>query len=222
MSSDRLEPDERERRRWARELHDETLQGLGGVRVLLSTARGHADPDQLVAAVDQALEILTEEIQKLRHLIVDLRPAELDEIGLEAAIGKLRRRIAALGGPTVTTEVQLAYETGARPTRLTPEIETTAYRIVQEALTNAVKHADASSIHVRVSDTDDQLDVQISDDGRGFSNDGGDERFGLVGMRERAMLISGRLTVTSSDEGTTVRLTAPVSRRVPDSRSAKA
>jgi len=212
MGNDELHPQERERRRWARELHDETLQGLGGVRVLLSTARGHAHPDKLAAAVDAALEMLTEEIQKLRHLIVDLRPAELDDIGLEAAIEKLSRRIAALGGPTVTTDVRLAYEVGTDPSRLTPEIESAAYRIVQEAVTNAVKHAGASSVHVSVVDADDTLQVRVSDDGRGFSGNLGDERFGIVGMRERATLISGDLSVTSSGEGTTVWLTAPVRR----------
>jgi two-component system, NarL family, sensor histidine kinase DevS len=213
MHSDGFEPQEREWSRWARELHDETLQGLGAVRVLLSTARRHhVDSDQLVAAVDQALEMLTEEIQKLRHLIVELRPAELDEIGLEAAIEKLRGRVGALGGPKVTTEVRLAYEMGESPTRLTPEVETAVYRIVQEALTNTVKHADASSVRVRVIDAGDELDVEISDDGRGFNGKPAQGGFGIVGMRERAMLISGRLTVVSSGKGTTVRLMAPATR----------
>jgi signal transduction histidine kinase len=209
VGSEGLQPHERERRRWARELHDETLQGLGSVRVLLSTARSHADPDQLAAAIDDALEMLTEEIQKLRHLIVDLRPAELDDIGLEAAIEKLRRRTLALGGPDVTTEVRLAYETGSSANRLTPEIETAAYRIIQEALTNAMKHAEAGSVHIRVIDADNELVVEVRDDGRGFSGDAGDGRFGLAGMRERAALISGKLSVTSSGEGTIIRLTAP-------------
>ena len=212
VGGDGLEPDERERRRWARELHDETLQGLAGVRVLLSTVRRHADSAELAAAVDQALEMLGEEIQKLRHLIVDLRPAELDDIGLKAAIEKLGRRTAAIGGPSVITEVRLAFESGTSANRLTPEIETAVYRIVQEALTNAVKHAGASAVHVRVTDTGDELEVAVSDDGRGFNGRPGDERFGIVGMRERATLISGKLRVTSSSEGTTVRLTAPVGR----------
>ncbi|HEX2233927.1 MAG TPA: sensor histidine kinase [Thermoleophilaceae bacterium] len=213
MHSDALNAQDRERRRWARALHDETLQGLGGLRILLSTARGRGDPDHLAAAVDQALELLTEEIHKLRHLIIDLRPAELDDIGLEAAIEKLGRRTAVFGGPKVTTEVRLSYEAGTSANRLTPEIETAAYRVVQEALTNAVKHADASAVHVRVSDANDELDVQVADDGRGFNGRPADERFGIVGMRERAALISGTLTVTTSSEGTTVRLAAPARRR---------
>ena len=211
MGSDGLKPRERELQRWARELHDETLQGLGGVRILLSTARRHADADRLGTAVDQALETLTEEIQKLRHLIVDLRPAELDDIGLEAAI-ELRRRIAELGGPEVTTEVKLAYELGTHSTRLTPETETAAYRIIQEAVTNAVKHSGATSVHVRVVDAGDELEVRIEDDGRGFDGHPSKESFGLVGMRERAELISGRVEVTSSGEGTAVTLTAPARR----------
>jgi len=148
VSNEGLEPLERERRRWALELHDETLQGLGGVRLLLSTARRHADLEQLSTAVDRALEMLTEEIQKLRYLIVDLRPAELDDIGLEAAIEKLSRRTEAFGGPPVNTDIRLAYEMREVDTRMTPEVEAAAYRIVQEAVTNAVKHAHASSIQV--------------------------------------------------------------------------
>lgn len=212
MGRDGLKPQERELRLWARELHDETLQGLGGVRVLLATARNHPHRAQLETAVDQALEMLTEEIQKLRHLITDLRPAELDDIGLEAAIEKLRRRIAVLGGPEVTTEVQLAYEMGTRATRLTSELETAAYRTVQEAVTNAVKHSRANSVHVRVVDAADTLEVRVSDDGRGFNGVPDDESFGIIGMRERAELISGNLKVVSSGKGTTVTLTAPVRR----------
>jgi len=212
VGTDGLKHQERELQRWARELHDETLQGLGGLRILLSTARRHPDRDRLETAVDQALEVLTEEVQKLRHLIVDLRPAELDDIGLEAAIEKLRRRIAELGGPEVTTEVELAYELGTHSTRLTPEIETAAYRIIQEAVTNAVKHSGATSVHVRVVDAGGDLEVRVKDDGRGFNGHSGDESFGLVGMRERAALISGRVEITSSGEGTSVTLTAPARR----------
>jgi signal transduction histidine kinase len=206
---------ERERRRWARELHDETLQGLGGLRMLLAAARRQADRDQLAQAVDTALDMVTDEIQKLRHLIVDLRPAELDEIGLEPAIEKLSARVAALGGPEVTTDVQLDYELGKSATRLTPEIETAVYRIVQEALTNAVRHAGARSVHVRVAESEAKVVARVSDDGSGFSGATGDGHLGIVGMRERAALVAGRLSVFTSATGTTVELVAPVVRSRP-------
>jgi two-component system, NarL family, sensor histidine kinase DevS len=199
---------ERERRRWAQELHDETLQGLGGLRMLLSAAR-RQDRDELVRAIDSALEIVTDEIQKLRNLIVDLRPPELDEIGLEPAIEKLAARVAVLGGPQVTTDIRLDYELERSTTRLTPDIETAVYRVVQEALTNAVEHAAARSIDVRVVESDGKVEARVSDDGVGFSGMTGDEHFGIVGMRERAELIAGRLSIRSSSSGTTVQLVAP-------------
>ena len=117
-----------------------------------------------------------------------------------------------LGGPEVTTDVQLAYEMGTHATRLTSEIETAAYRIVQEAVTNAVKHSRARSVHVRVVDAGDELEVRVSDDGRGFNGVPGEDSFGIIGMRERAALISGTLDVTSSAEGTCITLTAPARR----------
>ena len=209
---DGVELQERERRRWAQELHDETLQGLVGLRMLLAAARRQADPDQLLGAVDRALDVVTDEIQKLRHLIVDLRPAELDDIGLEAAIDKLAARVATLGGPKVTTDVELEYEQGRSATRLTPHIETAAYRIVQEALTNTLKHAESTFVHVRVKDTDGNVVVQISDDGQGFSEGAGDDHFGIVGMHERATLVGGELSILTSTTGTTVQFVAPVVR----------
>jgi signal transduction histidine kinase len=203
---------ERERRRWARELHDETLQGLVGLRMLLGAARQQPDWDRVMDAIDTALEMVTDEIQKLRHLIVDLRPAELDEIGLEAAIHKLAARVATLDGPRVNTDVELEYERGTSTSRLTPHIETTVYRIVQEALTNAMKHAAAGSVHVRVTDLNGQVQARVSDDGRGFDETSGEDSFGLVGMRERASLAGGRLSVVTSASGTTIEFGAPVVR----------
>jgi signal transduction histidine kinase len=203
---------ERERRRWAHELHDETLQGLAALRVLLATARRQEDRDQLVEALDTALDMVTDEIQKLRHLIVDLRPAELDDIGLEAAIDKLAARLAVLGGPDVTTEVRLDYERGRSASRLTPEIELTVYRIVQEALTNAVKHAEASSVHVSVVDSKGVIEARIRDDGRGFGAPSDDDHFGIAGMRERASLVDGELRILTSSAGTTIHFVAPVVR----------
>jgi two-component system, NarL family, sensor histidine kinase DevS len=203
---------ERERRYWARELHDETLQGLVGLRMLLGAARQQPDLDRVLDAIDTALEMVTDEIHKLRHLIVDLRPAELDEIGLEAAIHKLAARVATLGGPKVNTDLELEYEVGTSATRLTPQIETTVYRIVQEALTNAVKHAAARSVDVRVTDQNGQVQARISDDGRGFDETSGEGKLGLVGMRERASLAGGRLSIVTSASGTTIEFVAPVAR----------
>jgi signal transduction histidine kinase len=204
---------ERERRRWARELHDETLQGLGALHMLLSAARRRGRADELGSAVDTALDLVAREIQTLRHLLVDLRPPELDDVGLQAAIEKVVARTVALGGPEVDTDIRLQYELGVTPHRLAAELETVVYRIVQEALTNVVKHAAATRVEIRVTDSRGRVDVRIRDDGLGFSDHSAlSDHFGIVGMRERAALIGGSLSVLSSERGTTVDLVAPIAR----------
>ena len=163
-------------------------------------------------AVDTALKMVSDEIQKLRHLIIELRPAELDEIGLEAAIQKLAARVATLGGPKVITDVELEYERGTSRSRLTSNIETTVYRIIQEALSNAVRHAGARSVHVHVTDLSGQVEARVSDDGRGFQESTKAEGFGLAGMRERAALARATLSVRTSTSGTTIEFVCPVAR----------
>jgi signal transduction histidine kinase len=208
-----IEASEAERRRWARELHDETLQALAGLRVGLSSAKRGSE-DELREAVDAAVESVTEEIANLRALIVELRPAALDEYGPAAAIESLAERTSAREGIRVDACVDLAFERGDEPTRHTPELESTVYRLVQEALTNAVRHAGATQIHIDVVEHNGCVDVAVADDGRGFDPDtthsGG---FGLTGMRERVELADGELDIGSDGGGTTVRARLPVRRR---------
>src|ERR1700691_4340568 len=153
-----MEARERERTRWAREIHDETVQGLGALRLKLANARD-LDPDRgsaseaLSSAVDAVLEGLGEEIDGLRHLITELRPAALDDLGLAAALEALARRMQAIAGSDVQTEIELGPEHDAQ--RLDPELESTIYRVVQEALTNVSRHAEASSAIVSVTERDD-------------------------------------------------------------------
>jgi GAF domain-containing protein len=119
-----IEASEQERRRWARELHDETLQSLAGLRVGLSSAKRGGEED-LRVAVDDALESLTEEIASLRGLIVELRPAALDEYGAAAAIESLAERTAAREGIAIEAHTDLAFERGEEPERHTSELEST-------------------------------------------------------------------------------------------------
>ncbi len=208
-----IEASEQERRRWARELHDETLQSLAGLRLGLSSAMRGSDEDRS-KAIEVAVASVTEEIANLRSLIVELRPAALDEYGTAAAIESLAERTAARQGIPVEAHVDLAFERGDEPTRHTTELESTTYRLVQEALTNAVRHAGATRIHIDVSDHDGCVDVAVADDGRGFdpatTDSGG---FGLTGMRERVELADGELDIDSGPTGTTVRARLPVRRR---------
>jgi signal transduction histidine kinase len=212
VAADRLrhsiEASEAERRRWARELHDETLQGLGGLQLLLSAAL-RRPPDDLAGAVHDAVGQIGEEIHKLRALITELRPAALDELGLVPAIETLAQRTAAVEALTVETSIDLEIEEG---TRLHPEVESALYRLAQEALTNVGKHAGATAVEISLARRDDNLELRVSDDGAGFRPDQGHGGFGLIGMRERATLVGGRLTVESEPGGgTTVTAILPAS-----------
>ncbi|MET0768835.1 MAG: GAF domain-containing protein [Solirubrobacteraceae bacterium] len=193
---------EQERRRWARELHDETLQGLGGLQVLLSSALRRADPEGLEQSVREAIDYIGTEIDGLRTLITELRPAALDEIGLAPAIESLGQRLAAVEG----LEVEIEVEVGGR---LDPELETTVYRIVQEALTNIAKHAHAESVQIRVAIDFYAVRIEVTEDGRGFVPDARVEGFGLVGMSERVALAHGQLEIDSAVGRTVVRATLP-------------
>jgi signal transduction histidine kinase len=177
---------EQARGRWARELHDETLQGLVGLRMLLSSARRSGSSEELGDAIDHTKR----EIVNLRALIAELRPAALDELGLAPAIETLASRSGGASGLSVTTRVSLG-----DPGRLAPETESTVYRVVQEALTNVAKHADASHVHVGVERVNGTVEVVVEDDGQGFDPAAVGDGLGLIGMRERVELTGGRLEI---------------------------
>jgi len=209
----RLMAAEDERRRWARELHDETLQSLAGLQMLLGSARRSGSADALTHAVGDALERIDQEIGNLRALITDLRPAALDEFGTQGAIETLALRVAR-NGIEVDLRLDLAYEQGRAPTRHTPELEASVYRIVQEALTNAVKHGGATHARVEIREDDSTVHVVIRDDGAGFDPSAVSVGFGLLGMRERVELLGGTLEIESvPGSGATVKVSIPVQRR---------
>jgi signal transduction histidine kinase len=212
-----------ERRRWARELHDETLQGLGGLRILLSAALRREDPQLAQGAMRDAVERIEHEIANLRSIITDLRPPALDELGLRAAIESLLDRYREQSGLEVQHELTIArLATGAE--RLEEDLEIAVYRLVQEALTNAIKHASAGSVRVAVRESAGEVLVEVQDDGCGFDVANVDQGFGLAGMRERVGLAGGTLNIESSAEGTllTARLTARRSARQQDGSGAQA
>jgi len=206
---------EAERGRWARELHDETLQALGNLRLILSGARRSGDPAVAAAAIDQAIEQLELDITTLRALITELRPAALDQLGLAPALTALMDRTRR-GGLEVDADIRLHHESGDASQRLTPELETGVYRIVQEALTNAAKHGGAGHVAVAVVEENAHLTVSVRDDGSGFDPGAITTGFGLAGMRERVELLDGELSLASAaGDGTTVSVTLPVTRRPP-------
>jgi len=188
---------EAERSRWARELHDETLQALGNLRLILSGARRSGDAVKMSAAIEQALQQLELDVTTLRALITELRPAALDQLGLEPAVLALVERVRR-AGLEVEATVVLGYEHGRASDRLVSELETGIYRIVQEALTNAGKHGQAAHARVEVVERDGRVDVSVSDDGVGFDPEAATTGFGLAGMRERVALLDGTLELRSS------------------------
>ena len=214
---------ERERTRWAREIHDESIQGMGALRLKLASARDLDDPAALKDTVDAVLEGLGHEIDGLRHLITELRPAALDDLGLEAALQALARRAQAIDGLDVRIEMDLG--TGASDgtgQRLDAELESTIYRIVQEALTNVSRHAHASKAVVSIAEHHGSVHASVTDDGQGLPGierlgprgDGLQGGFGMSGMRERAELVGGELEFgPAPGGGTMVRLVVPLAGR---------
>jgi signal transduction histidine kinase len=209
---------EHERGRWARELHDETLQGLGALQVILSSALQRPGDDAVERAAQQAVEQIADEIEKLQSLIAELRPAALDDLGLGPALESLVERVRAIHGLTVHAAIDLDNEAGGAPaSRLIPEIESTAYRLVQEGLTNVAKHAQAETAELVLTESEGEVAIQIRDDGCGFDPAAGTAGFGLVGMRERVDLVGGSMSIESEPgSGTVVNAKLPARHRQDD------
>jgi signal transduction histidine kinase len=222
-----MEAREHERTRWAREIHDESIQGIGALRLQLANARDLDDKQALSEAVDTVLEGLGTEIDGLRHLITELRPAALDDLGLAAALEALARRAQAIDGLDVETEIELSDAAGNGgeangSRRLDAELESTIYRIIQEALTNVSRHAEATKAVVSVREHSGMIRASVTDDGKGPPEasrigprgDGLEGGFGMSGMRERAELVGGELEfMPAPGRGMTVRLTVPLAGR---------
>ena len=208
-----LNTQEEERRRVARELHDETSQVLHGVMMnieFLETQAVDSGNEDLVARLE-AVKALAEQAGKnLDKVMFDLRPALLDELGLVAALRwSLAQARDAFG-------VDIEFEP-AEIGRMSEVMEMVAFRIVQEAVSNCVKHAEAQHTSVDLRVEDDELRIEVKDDGVGFdANEAAvrgrtGEAAGLLGMRERAELLGGRLVVTSvKGSGTTVLAEIPL------------
>jgi signal transduction histidine kinase len=208
----RLAAAEGERQRWARELHDDTLQSLSALRTAWALA-GRADrpPELLREVVRDSVSQIDEAIANLRALITDLRPAALDELGVEAAIGALAER-GARHGMQVDVSIELV-GSGGKGARHSVELETAVYRLAQEALTNAAKHGHARRAVVEISEDRAALHLIVRDDGCGFDTSAETSGFGLLGMHERVALLDGELQVESSPgAGTVVRVRLPVPR----------
>jgi two-component system sensor histidine kinase NreB len=199
-----VEAQEAERGRIARELHDEFGQHLASIllgRRLVEQA-GVADEAKVVLA--ELVETINSAIAKLRALAIELRPTALDDLGLIPALERLTESYQRRTGIATTLDFD------APEVRLASHTETAIYRIVQESLTNAAKHANARSVAVRGESLADEVVVRIVDDGAGFDPAESEGGFGLVSMQERAALVSGTMHVRSAPaNGTTIELRVP-------------
>lgn len=198
---------ERERTRWARELHDDTLQELGALALMQESALHSSDPERMQEALARSSEQVEGIARGLRGLISELRPAALDQLGIEAALEALVDRVRNRSGLAVELDVDLSYERGNEPRRHTPGLEATVYRIAQEALTNVVKHASADNVRVLVEERDERVRVMVEDDGKGFDPAAAHDGFGLLGMGERVEIAGGTIELKPGQGGGT-RLTA--------------
>ncbi len=198
-----LSAQENERLRVARELHDEVGQTLTGV--LLGLARVSRDaPPNLAQPLEQLLETTRASIDDVRRIAQRLRPEPLEDLGLAVALLALSRRMREQSGLRITCRIP------ADLPPQSPERELVVYRVAQEALTNAVRHANAASVSITLQLRSDCLALSVRDDGRGMpdrSREGG----GMRGMRERAGLVGASLQITSAPHaGTDVKLNVPL------------
>ena len=198
---------EDERKRIARELHDETCQTITALSLSVLGALTASSPEAARERLSEAGGMAARTLDELHRVMFDLRPAMLDDLGLVAAIrGYAQRHLPAAG-------VAPRFEIDDRELRLAPEIETALFRAAQEALNNVLRHAEAESVRIRVGVRDGFLEIEIEDDGRGFepSEIAGPAEsgrgLGVLGMRERLELIGGTATVDSAPgRGTRVLL----------------
>ena len=200
-----VEAQELERARLARELHDETGQALTSILLGLKPLEQIAESKEARAAVQAVRDLVVSTLQDVRRLAVELRPSALDDFGLVPAVERLAETFREQSALHVDLEAQLG------EARLSSEAETTLYRVIQEGLTNIVKHAAASRVSILLQRKDSSVVAVVEDDGAGFDpRVTRDDALGLAGMRERVLLAGGRLQVESAPgAGTTLVAEVP-------------
>lgn len=197
---------EDERKRVARDLHDSVGQLLAGLALAFKAVEGAAVPPPVAAKLADAQRVADALGKEVHALAVRLRPTSLDDLGLEAALAQLVNEWSARSG--VRAEFHAA---GIETDRLPAEVETTVYRVVQEALTNIARHAGATAVGVVVRRTGGYVSVVVEDNGSGFDPSAATDRLGLVGMRERVSSVGGELEIESRPgAGTSIIITIPV------------
>jgi PAS domain S-box-containing protein len=211
LSQQLMEAQEAERRRLARELHDEIGQALTAVKLNLQGVQRAAGDPAAMPRLEESLAIVDRALQQVRNLSLDLRPSLLDDLGLVAALRWYVDRVAQRAGFTAEF---IAEPPGIRAPA---SLETTCFRVAQEALTNVVRHARAQRVRVELRSADGELHLRVRDDGAGFDVAEARQRavrggsLGLLGMQERVALIRGRIKIHSaSGKGAEVHVSLPL------------
>jgi two-component system, NarL family, sensor histidine kinase UhpB len=199
-----LAAQEAERLRVARELHDEIGQTLTAVTIQAERA-ADGDPRLAAQALRDVADGVRESLDEVRRIARELRPEALDDLGLVNALIALCTRIGAQGGPRVVRDFQ------AELPPLSPDVELVIYRVAQESLTNALRHSGAHSAKVSLAADAEIVTLAVTDEAKGLPAPFPRGTAGIAGMRERALLVGGMLSVASSPgKGTEVRLTIPI------------
>jgi two-component system sensor histidine kinase UhpB len=216
MSEQVLAAQEDERKRIARELHDETAQALTTLLVRLKILERARTATEMRRQIDELRELTAQTLEAVRKLAVELRPATLDDLGLLAALEAYAESYSSRIPVRVTfradgfAQSQNEREDG----RLPPQVELVLYRVVQEALTNVAKHANADNVRVELRRGPDQVVAVVADDGEGFNVEemmrSRERGLGLFGMQERLALVRGQLVIDSAPgKGTTIHARVP-------------
>jgi signal transduction histidine kinase len=195
---------EDERRTLSRELHDDIGQQITAIKLGAMALQGDYDPARRAEILAEIVEITDQTVAKVRNLSLLLRPPQLDELGLEAALRWQADAMFRNVPPRLVLDIE------PLPTRAPPAVELACFRIAQESLTNVLRHAGAQEVRLELAQRDDALVLEIRDDGRGFA--GSDSAgLGLVTMRERAQQLGGRIEIRSGpDRGTCIRAELPL------------
>src|SRR5579885_1621211 len=215
-----LTAQEQERKRIARELHDETSQVLTSLLISLKVLEEAITNEEARTRVEETRSLVHQTLRAIRNLSIDLRPSALDDLGLLPALRWYIKEYQQ------KCQIEVEFFASALKERLPAELETALYRIVQEALTNTAKYARATKVRVSIAEDEDSVCATISDNGRGFDAQTilklpwQERGLGLAGMHERAALLDGSLTITTEPgAGTTIEARLPVARLSSDEAS---
>ncbi len=198
-----LNAQEKERARVARDLHDEVNQALTGLLLRLEALRRGTDDPAISAELAETSALASRAMQELLDLARRLRPTTLDDLGLKAALATLVEEVDRRRG------IAAGFEAEGDLGHCPEEVQLVTYRVAQEAVTNVIQHAQAEHMRVRLIGAGETLELRVSDDGVGYGGGRDHDRLGIAGMRERALLCGGELTVESEPgSGTRVTLRA--------------